>query len=506
MANWSNPTLTSTYTNFVTEVKDRDTDCATFLDGSTSTNLPTGAKRWNSTTNKFEKWSGTAWSDLATTYAISISGNAATATSATTATTATSATTATTATTAGNITGIAAAANGGTGQSSYAVGDLLYASGAAALSKLADVATGNALISGGVGVAPSWGKVALTTHVSGTLPVANGGTGVTTSTGSGANVLATSPTFTTSAIAPLVIGGTTTTSPLALRATSGVGAAGADIIFQVGNNGATEAMRVLNSGKVGIGTTTPEGTLDVVSTSAGGASFMRVANGSASANSYAAISLDPGKNGFNVRDAQIRGINNGANQISMAFFTSDAATPAERMRIDHGGAVLISRATAYSDGAIGMPVLQANAYTGSKAAFATIADTTASTTAIGFVNPNGSVGGIATSGTSTSYVTSSDYRLKTNIAPMAGALEKVAALKPVTYTWKSDGSTGQGFIAHELQDVVPEAVTGNKDDIGSNGKPIYQGIDPSKIIGLLTAAIQELKAEIDALKAISPRP
>jgi hypothetical protein len=71
------------------------------------------------------------------------------------------------------------APSGGTGQSSYAVGDLLYASTTTALSKLADVATGNALISGGVGVAPAWGKIGLTTHVSGTLPVANGGTGIT---------------------------------------------------------------------------------------------------------------------------------------------------------------------------------------------------------------------------------------------------------------------------------------------------------------------------------------
>jgi len=75
--------------------------------------------------------------------------------------------------------GTLAAVNGGTGQTSYAVGDLLYASTTTALSKLADVATGNALISGGVGVAPSWGKVGLTTHVSGTLAVGNGGTGLT---------------------------------------------------------------------------------------------------------------------------------------------------------------------------------------------------------------------------------------------------------------------------------------------------------------------------------------
>jgi len=72
--------------------------------------------------------------------------------------------------------------NGGTGQNSYAVGDILYASTTTALSKLADVATGNALISGGVGVAPSYGKIGLTTHVSGTLPVANGGTGQTSYT------------------------------------------------------------------------------------------------------------------------------------------------------------------------------------------------------------------------------------------------------------------------------------------------------------------------------------
>jgi len=84
--------------------------------------------------------------------------------------------------TSGTAAGLSAtlvATSGGTGQSSYAVGDILYASTTTALSKLADVATGNAIISGGIGAAPSYGKIALTTHVSGTLPVANGGTGIT---------------------------------------------------------------------------------------------------------------------------------------------------------------------------------------------------------------------------------------------------------------------------------------------------------------------------------------
>ena len=89
---------------------------------------------------------------------------------------------------------------GGTGQTSYAVGDLIYADTTTSLAKLADVAVGNALISGGVGSAPSYGKIGLATHVSGTLPVANGGTGVTSSTGTGSTVLSDSPTLVTPAL------------------------------------------------------------------------------------------------------------------------------------------------------------------------------------------------------------------------------------------------------------------------------------------------------------------
>jgi hypothetical protein len=89
---------------------------------------------------------------------------------------------------------------GGTGFASYAIGDLLFANTTTTLSKLAGVAVGNALISGGVGAAPSYGKIGLATHVSGTLPVANGGTGVTSSTGTGSVVLSSSPTLVTPAL------------------------------------------------------------------------------------------------------------------------------------------------------------------------------------------------------------------------------------------------------------------------------------------------------------------
>ena len=108
------------------------------------------------------------------------------------------------------------------------------------------------------------------------------------------------------------------------------------------------------------------------------------------------------------------------------------------------------------------------------------------------------VGNISTTTSTTSFNTSSDYRLKENIAPMQNALNVVQQLKPVTYKWKADGSSGQGFIAHELQAVVPDCVTGEKDAVDAEGKPVYQGIDTSFLVATLTASIQELKAIVDA--------
>jgi hypothetical protein len=84
---------------------------------------------------------------------------------------------------------------------------------------------------------------------------------------------------------------------------------------------------------------------------------------------------------------------------------------------------------------------------------------------------------------------------------MTGALDVVSALKPVTYTWKVDGSEGQGFIAHELQEVVPDCVSGEKDAVDTEGNPQYQGIDTSFLVATLTAAIQEQQTIINDLKA-----
>jgi len=111
------------------------------------------------------------------------------------------------------------------------------------------------------------------------------------------------------------------------------------------------------------------------------------------------------------------------------------------------------------------------------------------------------VGSVTSNGTTTTYGTSSDYRLKENVAPMTGALSVVSQLKPCTYKWKTDGSDGQGFIAHELQAVVPDCVTGEKDAVDADGNPVYQGIDTSFLVATLTAAIQEQQVIIADLKA-----
>ena len=110
-------------------------------------------------------------------------------------------------------------------------------------------------------------------------------------------------------------------------------------------------------------------------------------------------------------------------------------------------------------------------------------------------------GFISTDGTTTTFSTSSDYRLKENVAPMQNALDTVAQLNPVTYTWKADGSAGQGFIAHELQAVVPDCVTGEKDAVDETGNPQYQGVDTSFLVATLVKAIQELTARVAQLEA-----
>jgi len=114
----------------------------------------------------------------------------------------------------------------------------------------------------------------------------------------------------------------------------------------------------------------------------------------------------------------------------------------------------------------------------------------------------GDVGSITVTTVATNYGTSSDYRLKTDAIPLTTGLTIIDQVQPCEFTWKSTGSIGRGFIAHELQAVVPEAVTGEKDAVDADGTPEYQGVDASKLVPYLVSAIKELKDRVEALEAV----
>ncbi len=110
------------------------------------------------------------------------------------------------------------------------------------------------------------------------------------------------------------------------------------------------------------------------------------------------------------------------------------------------------------------------------------------------------VGSITFTASGTAYNIASDYRLKESVQPLTGGLARINALKPSIYKWKVNNSNGEGFIAHELADVVPAAVTGEKDAVNEDGSIKPQQVDLSKIVPILVAAIKELAAEVNALK------
>ena len=271
-----------------------------------------------------------------------------------------------------------------------------------------------------------------------------------------------------------------------------------DLDFRVESDGSTHALFVEgSSGNVGIGTSSPgqklvvDGNIQLGTSSGAGKLYLSSSSG------------------FSPR------LQEASN--ALFIYTNNSA----RMRIDSGGQKIMNGnstfAGIYGGTQSGCAFNDAGDLYSSRA-------TGSNSIHVRWYNTNGLVGNIATNGSSTSYNTSSDYRLKTDAQPMTGASARVQALNPVNFEWLSDGSRVDGFLAHEAQAVVPEAVHGTKDAMmdeeyevtpavldddgnettaavmGTRSVPDYQGIDQSKLVPLLTAALQEALTKIDDME------
>lgn len=276
----------------------------------------------------------------------------------------------------------------------------------------------------------------------------------------------------------------------------------------------TQAMTLGGSGNLGIGTTSPNQKLElrVDTTTAGNEPNILLNNRGLNTTSTTPYSIG-GVYGAAFRDIRSPGYvagmefyrtstSSGLNSAGdIRFYTggNDAWTLAElrasfeRMRLDSSGNLLLGT----TSGAERLCVIGT---TNNYAIKCNAANTSGTYYQISFLAGATGVGSITSTTSATAYNTSSDYRLKNSIAPMTGALDKVAALKPVTYKWNIDGSDGEGFIAHELAEVCPHAVTGEKDAVNEDGSIKSQGIDTSFLVATLTAALQEAHSLIKDLQ------
>jgi len=304
-----------------------------------------------------------------------------------------------------------------------------------------------------------------------------------------------------------------------------------------------DRMRIDSDGNVGIGTDDPDRNLDVVSAEnvlygptvrASEGVNHRLFNTTNATSRYAGITLASNNSAGTTSEFTLSNVSTSSNYQGVLTLQArtGASTYAERLRVDKSGNVSIGKTnvlisavgihftpdgtvSATKDGAI--PLVLNRVATGSNNPNGVIAQ---------FKRETVTVGNISVSDGATAFNTSSDYRLKENVVELTSASERVNQLRPSRFNWISDDTNTviDGFIAHEVATVVPEAITGAKDAMideeyevtpevldedgnvtteavmGTRSVPDYQGIDQSKLVPLLTAALQEALAEIASLK------
>jgi hypothetical protein len=199
------------------------------------------------------------------------------------------------------------------------------------------------------------------------------------------------------------------------------------------------------------------------------------------------------------------GTNDMPGRLVFSTTADGASSSTERMRITNTGTVLVARTTntSISPGAGLQPSSLAIEVGGdSTGSWWNRTDSNAAWVAQRFYAQGSQSGFIQVNTSSVTYATTSDYRLKENVVPLIDATNRVNQLQVHRFNFIADpDTTVDGFIAHEVQTIVPEAITGEKDAVDDEGNPEYQGIDQSKLVPLLTAALQEAIGEIESLKA-----
>jgi len=296
-----------------------------------------------------------------------------------------------------------------------------------------------------------------------------------------------------------------------------------DMVFATAGSG---KLTITGAGNCGIGTSSPSSTLNVAGTFTITGAGQQMDNGQGisaknASGTYRQLMVMDGSNNLGLGGTVDGGIifytslgNERARITSAGNVGIGQSSPSGRLHVEGGGIYHIGSSLKYIASSSVQSISSTNnagaelttdAYlwiNRSSAPCVFLNRTTTTGQIAVFYSDLTAVGSISVTASATAYNTSSDYRLKENLAPITGAVDRVNALQPRRFNFISDpDTTVDGFLAHEVSDIVPEAITGEKDAVDADGNPEYQGIDQSKLVPLLTAAIQELTARIEALEA-----
>jgi hypothetical protein len=309
------------------------------------------------------------------------------------------------------------------------------------------------------------------------------GTNVGIGTSSPGNKLDVSGTLRSTGV--LTIGNSSVANEKVIQITPSSTSAPANIQGVEAGVGGFDISLQASGGNVGIGTTSPQRTMHINVGSAA-TSAVRMSNSAtgSGANDGFEVSIDSVGNAYVAQKEA----------LPLIFLTNDG----ERLRILSGGVFLFGQTT---ESGVSGALPDLNSTELGRGYLILNRDDTETTKQIRFGKDGVERGSIQTT-TTTSYLTSSDYRLKENVVPLDNALDRISALKPSRFNFiEEPETTVDGFLAHQVQDIVPEAISGEKDAVDANGNPEYQSIDQSKLVPLLVGAIQELRAEVESLKS-----